>query len=322
MYVVTGGAGFIGSNLAKSLTKRGYNLIICDKKKLFENNKYITNKEIYDLIEPEYIFKYLNNNINIKVIFHMGANSSTTETNGNLIWMQNIFFTLNLWKWCAKNNVRFIYASSAATYGDGTNGFSDKDDLEYLKILKPLNIYGWTKSEIDLRIKSMLVNQYCAPPQWVGLKFFNVYGPNEYHKKNMVSLVYKAFNDVISGKPITLFKSHNPLYEDGKQLRDFIYVSDCIDIMLWILDNYSINGIINCGTGRARSFIDLAKATFSALSKEININFIETPMNIRQQYQYKTEADIKKLTSLGYKNKFTSLEDGVKIYIQNHLINK
>ncbi len=320
MYVITGGAGFIGSNLAKTLCSIGEKVVICDYKSNFFDNNYISRDIIVDFIEPKFLINYLAKKDRIKAVIHLGANSSTTETNGDLIWKQNILSSIAIWNWCSRNNTRLVYASSAATYGNGENHFIDDDSLGYLSALKPLNIYGWSKSQIDIRVKSMTLNKGICPPQWVGLKFFNVFGPNEYHKGHMSSVVLKAFLDVKSNKNITLYKSHNKKYDDGEQMRDFIYVADCIKVILWVLKNPQVNGIYNCGTGKARTFIDLAKSIYLSLGKKTNVQFIDTPINIRNQYQYRTEANMNKLIKAGYNNSFSSLENSIHDYITNYLL--
>lgn len=322
MYLVTGGSGFIGSNLIKAINSNGADVLLCDYIECFDSRDYLTNSEVYDIIEPRLLISSLDKIANkIDAVLHLGANSSTIETNGNLIWKQNILSSMRIWDWCSRNNTRMIYASSAATYGNGQNGFDDFNSLNHLQSLKPLNLYGWTKSEIDIRIKySELFNKF-YPPQWVGLKFFNVYGPNEYHKGPMVSVVCKAIKDILLKKPMTLFKSHNENYCDGEQMRDFIYVDDCVKVMIWLLENNYVNGIFNCGTGNARTFNDLANAIYSSLQIKPEIKFIDTPSSIRKQYQYKTEANMHNLTKAGYTNDFLSIEDGVSKYLDKYFKN-
>ena len=316
MILVTGAAGFIGSNIVASLNKKGYkNIILCDwvdeniKKKNIE-------KLIYQkLVPPEKIIEYLNKTKNIELIIHMGANSSTTETNFRLIYNINTRFSKNLWKWCTKNQVRLIYASSAATYGNGAKGFNDSDT----QIYKPLNIYGLSKYLFDRYVIKQAKKGIC-PPQWVGLKFFNVYGPNEYHKGNMQSVVKHAFDQYNKFGKVKLFKSYNNKYMDGQQTRDFIYVDDCVSLINWLVKNRNISGIYNCGTSIERTFEELVKAMFNAINISPKIEYIDMPKNLRKQYQYYTKANMEKIRKKGYNIKFSSLEEGVNKYIKNYLL--
>ncbi len=316
MILVTGAAGFIGSNIVASLNKKGYkNIILCDwvdeniKKKNIE-------KLIYQkLVPPEKIIGYLNKTKNIELIIHMGANSSTTETNFRLIYNINTRFSKNLWKWCTKNQVRLIYASSAATYGNGAKGFNDSDT----QIYKPLNIYGLSKYLFDRYVIKQAKKGIC-PPQWVGLKFFNVYGPNEYHKGNMQSVVKHAFDQYNKFGKVKLFKSYNNKYMDGQQTRDFIYVDDCVSLINWLVKNRNISGIYNCGTSIERTFEELVKAMFNAINISPKIEYIDMPKNLRKQYQYYTKANMEKIRKKGYNIKFSSLEEGVNKYIKNYLL--
>jgi len=226
---------------------------------------------------------------------------------------------LDLFRWCAQEKVRFIYASSAATYGDGTYGFQDDDAVAELAQLQPLNAYGWSKHMVDRRLARVLREGGSLPPQCVGLKFFNVYGPNEYHKGSMRSVVHQLHPQIVDGAAAKLFRSHHPDYQDGGQLRDFIYVKDVVDVMMWVFDHPQVQGLYNVGTGQARSFADLASAVFAALGKEPRFEFIDTPLEIRDKYQYFTQAEMGKLRAAGYTRAFTSLEDGVKDYVLAYL---
>lgn len=326
MIVITGAAGFIGSNLVAGLAERGErNLVVCDS--LGSDGKWrnIANHELRDIVQPEKLMDYLEEHAeDIDCIFHMGAISSTTERDADLIINANFDLSRKLWKWSAKNDVRLIYASSAATYGDGTQGFVDYETPDELANLKPLNAYGWSKHLFDRRISRIVhdaegAKENLIPPQWAGLKFFNVYGPNEYHKGEQMSVCCKLYPQVIAGAAARLFKSHIPEYEDGGQTRDFVYVKDCVDVMLWLYDNPGINGLFNVGTGEGRSFKDLAGAVFTAAGVEPKINYIDMPQELRGKYQYYTEANISKLREKGYDKPFTSLEDGVKDYIVSYL---
>lgn len=322
MIIVTGGTGFIGSNLVAGLEESGCkDIVICDTLGAEDKWQNIAKRELRDIVNPERLFDYLDTHKeNIEVIFHMGAISSTTESDVDLIAETNIVLSRRLWKWCGKNDVRFIYASSAATYGDGEAGFVDTQEIEPLAKLRPLNAYGWSKHVFDRRIARVLDNDVeKVPPQWAGLKFFNVYGPNEYHKGDQMSVICKLYPQVMAGAAAKLFKSHHKDYEDGGQLRDFVYVKDCVSVMLWLYENKDINGLFNVGTGNARSFKDLAEATFEAASKPCKINYIDMPDHLREKYQYFTEADMNKLRSAGYDKPFTELEDGVRDYVQNYM---
>jgi len=266
------------------------------------------------------LFDYLGGNeYGIKGVIHMGAISSTTETDVDLIFENNFRLTLDLWKWCTAHHVPFIYASSAATYGDGNHGFVDDGDVDALSKLRPLNPYGWSKNLFDRRVARVTANQEPTPPQWVGLKFFNVYGPNEYHKGSMQSVASKVFRDAAQGKPATLFESHHADYEHGGQLRDFIWINDCVDVVLWMIEHPDVSGLFNCGTGKARSFKDMVTAVYGAMGKTPDINFVPTPVEIRDKYQYFTEADMGRLKAAGYDKTFTSLEDGIGAYVRDYL---
>ena len=323
MIIITGGTGFIGSNLVAELELQGMDdLVVCDVLGTSDKWRNIAKRGLRDFVHPDYLFEYLEiHREEIKVIFHMGAISSTTEKDADLIIENNFILTNNLWQWCAENGVRFIYASSAATYGNGEFGFKDDDDGEFLAKLRPLNAYGWSKHLFDRRVSKLIYHtkSEAAPPQWAGLKFFNVYGPNEYHKGDQMSVISKLYPQVIAGAAASLFRSANPQYEDGGQLRDFIYVDDCISVMLWLYNNPGINGIFNVGTGKARSFKDLALATFTAANIGPNINYINMPEELKGKYQYFTEADISKLRKAGYDAPFTELEEGVRKYVQDFM---
>jgi len=321
MFVVTGGAGFIGSNIVWALENAGLGkIIVCDH--LGDENKWlnVAKRELADVIAPEDLFDFLELNAsNVEAVIHMGAISSTTETDADLIIDNNFRLPMDLWHWCTQHQVRLIYASSAATYGDGGEGFDDDGSVDGLAKLKPLNTYGWSKNLFDRRVARMLADNEPRPPQWAGLKFFNVYGPNEYHKDRMRSVVSQVFPNAADGASSTLFKSHHPDYADGGQLRDFIWVGDCIDVVMWLLDSPDVNGLFNCGTGKTRSFEDLTKAVYAAMGKEAEIKYIDTPVEIRAKYQYFTEAKMDRIRAAGYDKPFTSLEDGVALYVNDFL---
>ena len=321
MILVTGGAGFIGSNLVNELLKNKLPTVICDFNTRINKSYFDNLDSILKFIEPKDLKSFICKN-EISVIFHLGAISSTTFPDANQIWYNNIFTSNTIWKLCCKKKIRLIYASSAATYGSGNQGFLDSHDTSYLKSLKPLNIYAWTKNEVDMRnlFSKNILN--VSPPQWISLKFFNVYGPNENHKENMISIVLKTFQQIKKNKTTSLFKSYNIQYDDGEQKRDFIYVKDCVKVLMWFFKMDKVSGIFNVGTGQARTFNDLVKNVYYNMNKNMNLKYIDMPKEIKNQYQYYTEADIKKLIKTGYNHSFFSLEDGIKDYIHNHLNKK
>ncbi len=320
IYLITGAAGFIGSNIAAALDERGARVVVCDRLRDGEKWRNIAKRELSSIVHPDDLEGYLKSHEGaIEAIIHMGAISSTTETNADLIIETNYQLSLTLWNWCAHQSVPFIYASSAATYGDGTQGFDDDQSLEGLAKLAPLNAYGWSKHLFDRHVARTVARGDLTPPQWMGLKFFNVYGPNEYHKGGMQSVVSQLYPKAVAGEKAKLFKSHHPDYQDGGQLRDFVWVGDCVDIIMWALDNRSVSGLFNCGTGKARSFADLATAVYAALDTEIEFEFLPTPENIRDKYQYFTQANMERLRQCGYDKPMTSLEDGVTQYVRDYL---
>ncbi len=322
MILVTGGAGFIGSNIVADLSaKHPGKVVVCDWLEVGEKWRNIAKAEIADVVMPEDLPAWLGAHGNdLDLIVHMGAISATTERDGDKIVKNNLRLTLDLWNWCATHGKRFIFASSAATYGDGAQGFDDDASIDALAELQPLNAYGWSKHIVDRRIARLIKEGEPTPPQWAGLKFFNVYGPNEYHKEDMRSVVHKIFPSAARGEAVTLFKSHHPDYEDGGQSRDFVYVKDCVSVVSWLSEMPEISGLFNLGTGEARSFKDLASATYAALNQRPNISYVDTPVEIRDKYQYFTEANMQKLREAGYAKPFTSLEDGIMDYVQNYLV--
>ena len=321
MIVVTGGAGFIGSNLVAALSERGEaELVVCDRFGSDGKWRNLAKHEIAETVSPEELPAFLDAHGDaVEAIFHMGANSSTTETDADLMMAENFGASLTLWRWCTAHDARLIYASSAATYGDGAQGFDDDGAPAALAKLRPLNLYGWSKHLFDRRVARLIADGAKAPRQWAGLKFFNVYGPNEYHKGAMQSIVAKNHAKAARGETITLFKSHHADYADGGQLRDFVSVVDCVAVMLWLYDNPRINGLFNLGTGQARSFADLIGALFAAVGREAAIDYVETPEEIRGNYQYFTQAEMGRLRAAGYGAPFLSLEAGVADYVANHL---
>ncbi len=320
MILVTGGAGFIGSNLVAALCERGMGPVyVCDWVDSPDKKRNLDKHSIAGVFEPDALDSWLESEgAALDVIFHMGASSSTVVTDPNFILENNFDLSLKLWRWCANRQTRLIYASSAATYGDGTAGFDDDDAIESLSRLKPLNLYGWSKQLFDLDAVSLKGAGF-APRQWAGLKFFNVYGPNEYHKGGQESLVVQLHRQIQETGKARLFRSHHPEYADGGQERDFVWVGDCVDIMLWLYQTPDVTGIFNVGTGTARSFADLAAACFDAMNKEVQIDFFDTPENIRRHYQYHTQANMSRLRSAGYVKPPTSLEEGVRRYVQDYL---
>jgi ADP-L-glycero-D-manno-heptose 6-epimerase len=321
MIIITGGAGFIGSCLAAAIEKAKLGpIVICDWLGNGQKWRNLAGRTLDDIITPEQLFPFLDaNQKRVDMIYHLGAISATTETDGEKIVANNFRLSKDLFQWCADKRKRIVYASSAATYGDGAQGFDDKEDLSSLKKLQPLNLYGWSKHAFDQFVTQTRDTGEKFPAQCAGLKFFNVYGPNEYHKDNMRSVVHQIFPVAQRGEAFSLFKSHHPDYIDGGQLRDFIWVQDCVDVMLWLYHHPRVNGLYNVGTGKARSFLDLAKAVYVSLGKEPNITYRDMPEHIRGQYQYFTQANMSKLKTAGYNKEFTSIEDGVGAYVKEYL---
>ena len=322
LILVTGAAGFIGSNIvAKLIEDGGYDVAACDRLRDAASGKWrnLAKHPISDFVAPEAMFDWLNRNAaRLDAVVHMGAVSSTMEPDADKIIHTNFTLSRDLFAWCAQHGRRLIYASSAATYGDGELGFDGKDDLESLLKLRPLNAYGWSKALFDLHAAHEAARGE-APPQWVGLKFFNVYGPNEGHKDAMKSVAAKIWPQIAKDEPVRLFKSHREDYADGGQLRDFVYVRDVADVVAWLLKSPAVNGVYNLGSGGARSFKDLAEATFRAAGFEPKIEYHDMPEGLRGQYQYFTEADMSRLRAAGYNAPMTSLEDGVGDYVRDYL---
>lgn len=317
MIVVTGGVGFIGSAIVWRLNRMGIDkIVIVDELGKDDKWKNLVGLSYEDFIhKDDFMAMILNRNISFKVstIIHMGACSSTTETNADYLMDNNAHYSQELAKYSLANGIRFIYASSAATYGDGSNGYEDNDSTLYE--LHPLNMYGYSKHLFDTWVKrNGLVDKI------VGLKFFNVYGPNEYHKGDMRSVVHKAFEQVRDTGKVKLFKSYKPEYKDGEQKRDFVYVKDAVDMTLHFFDNPNLNGIYNIGTGRAQTWLELVHSVFDALNKPVNLEFIDMPEEIRNKYQYFTEADTTKIKLTGYDNKIMNVREGVTDYIKNYLL--
>jgi len=316
MFLVTGGAGFIGSNLVTALSARGEEVIVCDRLRDGPKWQNLRNAVIAGLVSPDDLPRWLEGAPKLEAVFHLGAVSATTATDGDLVAASNLNLTLRLWDWCAWQGVPFIYASSAATYGDGAQGFDDDATPEALARLRPLNLYGWSKHATDRRIAQMLGHGQSAPPQWVGLKFFNVYGPNEAHKGRMASVVLHKWRQVAAGEAATLFASDRPDVADGGQLRDFVHVDDCVAAMLWLLANPEVSGLFNVGTGTARSFADLAAALLAARGQPAEVRYVPMPEDLRGRYQYFTEARMDRLREAGFDHPPTSLEEGVARYVR------
>jgi len=314
MIVITGSAGFIGSCLLSKFISEGVKdiILVDDFTREDKENNYLGKEFSIKIDRSEFINWFRKDSSLVEYVIHLGARTDTTEFNKQIFDELNLNYTKSLWELCAQNNIPLIYASSAATYGLGEHGYNDNVSPE---ILKPLNPYGESKNDFD----KWALKQQKTPPRWQGLKFFNVYGPNEYHKGRMASVVFHAFNQINSTKRVKLFKSHNPKYKDGCQLRDFVYVKDVVDVIWYLYSNKINSGIYNLGSGKARTFQDLAIATFKALNCPVDIEYVDTPVDIRDKYQYFTEANMQKLINTGYTKSFTSLEDGVTDYVTNYL---
>jgi ADP-L-glycero-D-manno-heptose 6-epimerase len=319
---VTGGAGFIGSNIVARLAEdRSLDVVVCDRLRDADLGKWrnLSQHAIGDFVAPADMFDWLEKRWrDVEAVIHMGAISSTTETDADLIVQTNFGLSRDLYRWCADRQRRFIYASSAATYGDGTLGFEDRDDFESLAALRPLNAYGWSKAVFDMFAARQAAREY-APPQWAGLKFFNVYGPNEGHKGSMKSVAAQIWPSVRDGQAVQLFRSYREGVPDGGQKRDFVYVRDVADVVAWLLASPQVNGVFNLGSGTARTFEDLARAVFSAAGRTPQIDYIPMPTALRDRYQYFTEARMQRLAEVGYTGGFTSLEAGIDDYVRGFL---
>jgi ADP-L-glycero-D-manno-heptose 6-epimerase len=320
MFLVTGGAGFIGSNVVASLNEVGATDVVVSDLLGRDDAKWrnLAKHQVTDLVPPTELARWLGSR-KLDAVIHMGAISDTTVTDGDLVMENNFRLSMRLLDWCTATRTPFVYASSAATYGDGSQGFDDDGSLDTLRKLKPMNLYGWSKHLFDLAVVDRHVKKERMPPHWVGLKFFNVYGPNEYHKGHMASIVAKVFDIAKAGQPVRLFKSHREGIADGDQRRDFIYVDDAISVLRWFLEASGISGIFNVGTGKAESFRDMIAAMFKALRLPVSIEYIDMPEAIGRQYQYFTEARIEHLRDAGYNGGFTPLEAAVGQYVTGYL---
>jgi ADP-L-glycero-D-manno-heptose 6-epimerase len=319
MILVTGGAGFIGSNLQAALVRRGHETVVADWLGSGAKWRNLAMHPPARIIPPAEIDAFLQAHPPLELVYHLGAVSDTTATDGDAVWQTNVELSRRIWQRCAAREVRLVYASSAATYGDGTAGFQDDCSPAALERLRPLNLYGWTKHAFDLQVARAVAARQPHPPQWVGLKFFNVYGPNEYHKGGMISVVKVKHDEVAGGGAARLFRSTEPGLADGEQKRDFIWIGDVVDVLLWLLDTPGVSGLMNLGTGQARSYLDLAHAVCDAAGRPRNIEFIDMPEVLRGQYQSFTQAAMSGLRSAGYLGQFTPLEEGVRRYVQDYL---
>ncbi len=319
MLLVTGGAGFIGSNVVAGLNAAGCDdVVVNDRLRSDGKWRNLQKRQLADLIPPSDLSDWLKGR-KLDAVIHLGAISSTTATDGDQVIENNFRLSLRLLDWCTATRTPFVYASSAATYGDGEAGFVDDNRLPALVKLKPMNLYGWSKHQFDLALLTRAAKKQPLPPQWVGLKFFNVFGPNEYHKGDMMSVLCKVFDRAKAGSPVRLFKSHRLGVADGDQRRDFIYVDDVVAIVHWLLATPSVNGLFNVGTGKAQSFREMIEEMFAALGRAPNIEYVDMPAAIRDNYQYFTEASMENLRRAGYNAGFTPLVTAVRRYVADYL---
>lgn len=316
MIIVTGAAGFIGSCLIKKLNSENFNAIVAvDKFEDETKNKNLVGAKLKEKIDRDVFMEWLDqNNETVEFIFHIGARTDTAEFDMDLLHLLNTEYTKEIWKRCVSYQIPLVYASSAATYGLGEEGYDDNEST--IQKLQPLNPYGVSKQEFDV----WALSQKDKPFYWAGLKFFNVYGPNEYHKGRMASVILHAFKQISATNKMKLFKSHNPKFKDGEQMRDFVYVKDVVEVCYYLMHHRKNSGIYNLGSGKARTFLDLTRNVFKAMDKKEDIEFIDTPEDIRDKYQYFTEANMEKLKSVGYDKSFSTLEEGVSDYVKNYLI--
>ncbi|MGH8214311.1 MAG: ADP-glyceromanno-heptose 6-epimerase [Rhodanobacteraceae bacterium] len=320
MILVTGGAGFIGSNIVAALAARGESVAVCDW--LGHEGKWcnLAKSELADVVAPEGLTAWLERHgKGLETLIHMGAISSTSATDADQVIDVNFRLSWDLWQWCARHGTRFLYASSAATYGAGEQGYDDDGSPQALANLRPLNLYGWSKHLFDRRVARAVADREAVPRQWAGLKFFNVYGPNEYHKGDMRSVVARYYPAAAGGDEVALFKSHRADVADGQQKRDFVYVEDCVAVVRWLLDHPDVSGIFNVGSGQARSFAEVIGALFAALDRPARIRYREMPEAVREHYQYFTQARVDRLREAGFAQPLTSIENGVREYVQRYL---
>jgi len=319
MLLVTGGAGFIGSNVVAALNDAGRaDVVVCDLLGCDGKWRNLAKRQLADFVPPAQLPDWLSGR-RLDAIIHLGAISETTATDGDLVIETNFRLSMRLLDWCTANATPFIYASSASTYGDGAQGFADDPSISALKKLRPMNLYGWSKHLFDMAVAERAGRGDKLPPQWAGLKFFNVFGPNEYHKGTMMSVLAQRFDDIKAGRAIQLFKSYRDGVADGDQRRDFIYVDDAVRVTMWLMATPSVSGLFNVGTGRARSFKDLMLAAYAALGTAPDIGYVDMPQSIRGSYQYFTQGDVDRLQRAGYNGGFTTLEDAVGTYVKGYL---
>ena len=319
MIIVTGGAGFIGSCVQQALFRQGRRTVIVDY--LQDQGKWhnLATHPPHLVVPPDELPAFLVEAKGVEAVIHMGAISETTARDGDLVWQSNVTLSQRLWRWCAEHRVPFLYASSAATYGAADRPDLFADGLGSIEGLRPLNLYGWSKQAFDLWVKRTVEAGEPAPPQWAGLKFFNVYGPNEYHKGRMISVIKVKYDELMAGGPVRLFRSDREDIADGQQKRDFIWVGDVVKVLLWLLETPSVSGLFNCGTGQARTYEALARAVCAAAGRPAEIEYIPMPESLKGQYQSFTQADMSALHGAGYPAPFTSLEEGISRYIEGHL---
>jgi len=319
MLLVTGGAGFIGSNVVAALNDAGRaDVAVCDL--LGQDGKWrnLGRRQLADIVPPAELPAWLNGR-RLDAVIHLGAISETTASDGDLVIETNFRLSMRLLDWCTVHSTPLIYASSASTYGDGTQGFGDDYSIAALKTLRPMNLYGWSKHLFDIAVAERAASGEGLPPQWAGLKFFNVFGPNEYHKGAMMSVLARRFDDIKAGRPVQLFKSHREGIADGDQRRDFIYVDDAVRVVMWLLASPGVSGIFNVGSGQARSFKDLMLSAYAALGTAPKIDYVDMPEHIRGSYQYFTQSEVDRLQRAGYNGGFTALEDAVETYVNGFL---
>ena len=321
MYVITGGAGFLGSNLAAELEQQGLGEItVVDRFQADDRWRNIAKRSLREIIFPEQMFEYLNRHVqSVDAVIHINYTGFCNENNVDALIEDRVHLTFKLWSWCAEHQKPFVYDSTAGVYGDGTLGFKDDDSAEALAKLRPLSAEAWTKLFLDRKIVDTINRGEVAPPQWIGLRCFNLYGPNEYHNTRHQSVIPRIYTAAKNGKLFPLFKSDNPSYKDGEQMRDFMWIKDTVDVILWLLQHPEINGLFNIGTGQARTYADVVKAVYEALGEKPEMDFMDLPAEVKGRYQYFTQADVQKLRTVGYTKPFTSLEDGVKQYVQEYL---
>ncbi|MDX2113378.1 MAG: ADP-glyceromanno-heptose 6-epimerase [Alphaproteobacteria bacterium] len=319
--LVTGGGGFVGSNLVAALIARGsHDIVVCDHFGTGDKWRNLAKHHPYELITPAQLFDWLEaNHASLEMVYHLGSISSTTEQNLDLVLEHNLQTSIRLWRWCHLRSKRLVYASAAATYGDGANGFDDTLDLAYLRRLEPLSGYGWSKHLFDVHVATAASRGQIALPQWAGLKFFNMYGPNEYHKGDQQSVITKIASHAIQAGRVNLFRSYDKNYANGEQKRDVIYVKDVVRVMLWLLDKPTVSGLFNVGTGKPSTFNEMANSIFAALGRKSNIHYVDMPEDLVAKYQYFTQARMDRLLAAGYDGGFMSLSQGITDYVQNYL---